>query len=47
MLMWRTDIRPTGVWDDYFITDGRIVTGTNPQSAKSTAEEAVRVFDSL
>src|SRR5215469_4787163 len=34
-------------FDDYSITSGRIVTGTNPQSGRSTAERIVRVFDSL
>src|SRR5215469_4800310 len=33
--------------DDYSITSGRVVTGTNPQSGRSTAERVVRVFDSL
>jgi putative intracellular protease/amidase len=34
-------------FDDYSITSGRVVTGTNPQSARSTAERIVRLFDSL
>ncbi len=34
-------------FDDYTITSGRIVTGTNPQSARSAAERLVRLFDSL
>jgi putative intracellular protease/amidase len=34
-------------FDDYSITSGRVVTGTNPQSGRSTAERIVRVFDSL
>ena len=41
------DVRPEGIWDDFHVTDGRIITGTNPQSAKSTAEEIVRVFEKL
>ncbi|KAH7138777.1 class I glutamine amidotransferase-like protein [Dendryphion nanum] len=40
-------VRPDDVWGDFHVTDGRIVTGTNPQSATSTAKEAVRVFESL
>jgi putative intracellular protease/amidase len=32
-------------FDDYSVTSGRIVTGTNPQSARSTAERAVKLFD--
>jgi putative intracellular protease/amidase len=39
------DVRSEGVWDDYHIVDGRIVTGMNPQSAKSTAKAAVEVFE--
>jgi len=34
-------------FDDYSVTSGRIVTGTNPQSGRSTAERIVRVFDSM
>ena len=37
-------MRAEGVWDDFNVVDGRVVTGMNPQSAKSTAEAAVRVF---
>ena len=29
------------------ITSGRVVTGTNPQSARSAAERAVKLFDTL
>ena len=43
----KIDVRPDGVWDDFHITDGRIVTGTNPQSARSTAEAAVAAFKTL
>lgn len=34
-------------FDDYSVTSGRVVTGTNPQSGRSTAERIVRLFDSL
>jgi D-lactate dehydratase len=34
-------------FDDYSITSGRVVTGTNPQSGRSTAERIVRLFDSM
>jgi putative intracellular protease/amidase len=34
-------------FDDYSITSGRVVTGTNPQSGRSTAERVVRVFDAM
>ncbi|OQO14258.1 hypothetical protein B0A48_01134 [Cryoendolithus antarcticus] len=40
-------VRPAGIWDDQYYVDGRIVSGVNPQSAKSTAEAAVRVFEGL
>lgn len=43
--MCPTDVRSEGVWDDYHVVDGRVVTGMNPQSAKSTAGAAVEVFD--
>jgi len=39
--------RSSGVWDDFHIVDGRLVTGQNPASAKSTAEAAVGVFQKL
>ena len=32
-------------FDDYSVTSDRIVTGTNPQSGRSTAERIVRLFD--
>jgi putative intracellular protease/amidase len=41
------DVRPAGVWDDFHFTDGRLVTGTNPQSARSTAKAALEIFESL
>jgi len=40
-------VRPKGVWDDFHVTDGRLVTGTNPQSARSTAKAAVEAFEKL
>lgn len=39
--------RAPGVWDDFHITDGRLVTGMNPASARSTAEAAVAAFEKL
>jgi putative intracellular protease/amidase len=39
------DVRSEGVWDDYHVVDGRIVTGMNPQSAKSTTKAAIDVFE--
>src|SRR5262245_4391403 len=38
---------PMGAFDDYSVTSGRVVTGTNPASARSAAERAVKVFASL
>ena len=32
-------------FDDYSVTSGRLVTGTNPQSGRSTAERIVTLFD--
>src|SRR5947209_17079330 len=34
-------------FDDYSVTCGRVVTGTNPQSARSAAERAVKLFSTL
>lgn len=36
-----TYIEPAGPWDDFTVTDGKFVTGVNPQSATSTAEKAI------
>ena len=36
---------PMSAFDDYSVTAGRIITGTNPASARSAAERAVRAFD--
>lgn len=41
------DKRPDDVWADLHIVDGRLVTGTNPASAASTAKAALEVFNSL
>lgn len=40
-------VRSEGVWDDYHVVDGRVVTGQNPQSAGSTAKAVVEVFKGL
>ena len=42
-----SDSRSAGIWDDYHVVDGRLVTGQNPASAASTARAAVDVFDRL
>jgi len=36
---------PMNAFDDYSVTSGHIVTGTNPQSARNAAERVVRLFD--
>ena len=38
---------PMQAFDDYSITSGRVVTGTNPASARSAAERMVRAFATL
>ena len=38
---------PMQAFDDYSITADRLITGTNPASARSTAERAVRAFADL
>src|SRR5262249_2432132 len=38
---------PMGAFDDYSITSGRLVTGTNPASGRSVAERGVKMFDNL
>jgi D-lactate dehydratase len=38
---------PMGAFDDYSITSGRVVTGTNPASGRSTTERGVKLFDNL
>lgn len=47
MLIKTPDERSAGIWDDFYVVDGRLVTGQNPASAKSTAEAVVSVFDKL
>ncbi|KAJ5613008.1 ThiJ/PfpI [Penicillium lagena] len=39
--------RSAGIWDDFHVVDGRLVTGQNPASALSTAKAAVEVFEKL
>ena len=36
---------PMSAFDDYSVTAGRIITGSNPASARSAAERTVRAFD--
>ena len=38
---------PINAFDDYSVTSDRVVTGVNPQSARSAAERCVRLFDAL
>lgn len=37
---------PSGPWDDYSISDGKLVTGVNPASATSTATKAIQALSS-
>ncbi|KAJ5872788.1 uncharacterized protein N7529_005141 [Penicillium soppii] len=39
--------RSAGIWDDFHVVDGRLVTGQNPASAGSTAKAVVEVFETL
>lgn len=36
---------PAGPWEAFAVTDGRLVTGTNPASAHKTAEQALDAFN--
>ena len=38
---------PMQAFDDYSITDGRLITGTNPASARSAAERVLRAVSTL
>ena len=40
-------LAPLHPFDDFSLTDGRLVTGANPASAHSTAERAVKAFEGL
>ncbi|KAI0868888.1 class I glutamine amidotransferase-like protein, partial [Hypoxylon argillaceum] len=39
--------RSEGIWDDFHVVDGRLITGQNPASARSTAEAVVEAFKAL
>jgi len=41
------DVRADGVWDNFHVADGRVVTGMNPQSATSTAKAALEIFEKI
>jgi D-lactate dehydratase len=45
--MLYTDIKPDGPWAEFTVTDGRLVTGVNPQSAHKTGVEVAKLFESL
>ncbi|RPA83983.1 chaperone protein HSP31 [Ascobolus immersus RN42] len=40
-------IKPEGPWAEFTVTDGRLVTGVNPQSAHKTGIEVLNVFEKL
>lgn len=42
-----TYVSPAGPWDVFTVTDGRLVTGANPQSAHKTGEAIVEAFEKL
>lgn len=44
---YASDERSAGVWDDFHIVDGRLITGQNPQSSSSTAKAVLEVFETL
>ena len=46
-LTYSLDERSAGIWDDFHVVDGRLVTGQNPASAASTAQASVQVFNKL
>ncbi|KAH8653846.1 class I glutamine amidotransferase-like protein [Xylariales sp. PMI_506] len=39
--------RSSGIWDDFHVVDGRLITGQNPASAASTAVAVVEAFNQL
>ncbi|KAJ1915027.1 plasma membrane heat shock protein [Mycoemilia scoparia] len=39
-------VAPAQPFDDFSLTDGKVVTGANPASAHSTADKAIKAFDS-
>lgn len=42
-----TYVAPKGPWDSFSVTDGKIVTGVNPQSAFATVRDAVVALESV
>lgn len=40
-------IKPDGPWVEFTVTDGRLVTGLNPQSAHKTGIDTVKAFEAL
>ncbi|EMG47170.1 29 kDa IgE-binging protein [Candida maltosa Xu316] len=40
-----TYVEPEGPWDVFTVTDGRVVTGTNPQSSVKIAQDIVLAFE--
>ncbi|KAG7558207.1 hypothetical protein FFLO_02860 [Filobasidium floriforme] len=40
-------VSPDGPWDSFTVTDGRLVTGANPQSAHAVTEAMIKAFDAL
>lgn len=42
-----TYVSPDGPWDAFSVTDGRIVTGANPQSGHKVTEAVIEAFNKL
>lgn len=40
-----TYIEPSGPWESFTVTDDRIVTGVNPQSAEKITEATIAAFE--
>lgn len=42
-----TYVSPAGPWDSFTVTDGRVVTGANPQSAHAVTEAMIEAYNKL
>lgn len=40
-------LAPIGPWDDYSVSDGKLITGVNPASAISTAKRSLIAFEAI
>lgn len=46
-LLILADVRGAGIWDDFIVKENRLVTGQNPQSARSAAYATLHAFEAL